>query len=111
MGQLKMSVKEIKEKKELDSAIISNEGLVVVDFSATWCGPCKRIYPDYVKIAEEHNSSALCYKVNIDEVDEVAESYGVTAMPTFKFYKGGKLVEEFKGANVEKLKETMKKWI
>lgn len=106
-----MSVKEIKEKGELDSAILSNERLVVVNFSATWCGPCKRVYPEYVKVAEEYNSHTTCYKVNIDQVDEVAEAYGITSMPTFKFYKEGKIVEEFKGANVEKLRDTIKKWI
>ncbi|KAM6289990.1 thioredoxin isoform 2-T2 [Aegotheles albertisi] len=69
---------------ELKSA---GENLVVVDFSATWCGPCKMIKPF---------------------VHDVATNCDVKCMPTFQFYKNGKKVQEFSGANKEKLEETIK---
>ncbi|CAH3028391.1 unnamed protein product, partial [Porites evermanni] len=67
--------------------------LVVVDFYADWCGPCKMIAPKIKGFATEFSGKVYCAKVNVDENDETAESEGISAMPTFKLYKDGKKVQ------------------
>ena len=76
---------------------------VVVDFTATWCGPCQRIAPIFTKLAEE--MPEVCFvKVDVDENEEVAQECGVESMPTFQFYKSGLKVHEFSGASEDKIK-------
>lgn len=67
---------------------------VVADFYADWCGPCKAIAPSYEKLAEKYSVPGyLAFaKVNVDNVQQVAAQYSVTAMPTFMFFKEGKQV-------------------
>jgi thioredoxin 1 len=72
--------------------------LVVIDFTATWCGPCKMISPVYEKMAEEF-PGVVFTKIDVDANSEAAEQCGIQAMPTFQFYKGGNKVGEMKGAN------------
>lgn len=67
---------------------------VVADFYADWCGPCKAIAPSYEQLAKKHSlPDYLAFtKVNVDNVQQVAAEYGVSAMPTFMFFKNGKQV-------------------
>ncbi|OWF56299.1 thioredoxin-like [Mizuhopecten yessoensis] len=79
--------------------------LVVVDFKATWCGPCKAIGPVYKNMAEneEYKNVVFC-TVDVDEAPEVAEEYEVEMMPAFMFFKNGKKIKEILGANKDKIK-------
>ena len=79
---------------------------VVVDFTASWCGPCQRIAPVFVKLAEEM-TDVVFVKVDVDENAEVAEECGIQSMPTFQFYKSGQMVHEFSGASEDKIKEAI----
>jgi len=78
-------VKEIKTKQEFDE-IISQSKLVVVDFTATWCGPCQRIAPVFSDLAEA-NPEVEFIKVDVDANEEVASACAIQSMPTFHFYK------------------------
>lgn len=89
---------------------------VVTDFYADWCGPCKQIAPMYEQFAKA--SSVPGYlafaKVNVDNNREVAAQYGVSAMPTFMFFKNGKQVgvngqPMIRGADVGSLKKAVEK--
>lgn len=67
---------------------------VAVDFYADWCGPCKVIAPVYANLSKKHGvPGVLAFaKVNVDQAQDVAQQYGVSAMPTFMFFKEGKQV-------------------
>ena len=82
----------------------------VVDFYADWCGPCKMIAP-YVAELEGQFSNAQFIKVNVDDLEEVAAQEGITAMPTFKFYKNGQVVHEFRGADKARLLKAVQEYI
>jgi thioredoxin 1 len=83
----------IKSASELQE-LLSSTTYVAVDFYADWCGPCKAIAPTYAALAKQHsvNGQLAFAKVNVDNVQEAARTYGVSAMPTFMFFKEGKQV-------------------
>eukprot|EP00004_Rigifila_ramosa_P016375 TRINITY_DN3882_c0_g1_i1.p1 TRINITY_DN3882_c0_g1~~TRINITY_DN3882_c0_g1_i1.p1 ORF type:complete len:119 (-),score=41.45 TRINITY_DN3882_c0_g1_i1:51-377(-) len=83
--------------------------LVVIDFTASWCGPCKRIAPVYHEMAQTYNGKAVLLKVDVDENEEIAARFSIRSMPTFVFLKSKAEVERFSGASPEKLKETIEK--
>ena len=69
--------------------------LVVIDFFATWCGPCKMISPKIEAMAGEM-SNVVFLKVDVDEAEDVAQEYNISAMPTFVFLKNGQKVKDLK---------------
>ncbi|XP_046675154.1 thioredoxin-2-like [Homalodisca vitripennis] len=77
--------------------------LVVVDFFATWCGPCRMIAP-YVEQMAAETPNVVFLKVDVNQCDGVAAQYSVRAMPTFVFIKNGHKVDSFSGADIERLR-------
>ena len=78
-----------------DSAEFNNEtakGKVLVDFFATWCGPCKMLSPVLEKVASEHEDLTVL-KVDVDEVGDVAAKYGIRSIPTLILFEDGKAVD------------------
>ena len=80
------------------SVIDKHNGKMIVDFTATWCGPCKQIAPTFEALSKEY-SSLKFIKVDVDKSPEIASKYGVTAMPTFKIIENGVAIDELKGAS------------
>ena len=74
----------------------------IVDFTASWCGPCKVIAPYYEALAQ-NNPNIYFMKVDVDECDDIATAYQVTGMPTFVGIVDGNVVTSFSGASKEKL--------
>jgi len=92
-------------KKELADA---GDKLVVVDFYATWCGPCKIIAPKVEEMSTSL-SNVVFLKVDVDENEEAAQEFNISAMPTFIFLKNSNKVADMMGANFDKLKELVEK--
>ena len=82
---------------------------MVVDFTATWCGPCARIGPKFAKMAEEF-TNVIMVKVDVDAQEKNAEKANINCMPTFQVWRNGAKVEEFSGANEKKLRELCEKY-
>lgn len=74
------------------------EGLVVVDFWATWCGPCRMIAPIVEQLATEYAGKATVAKLDADSNPQSMVRFGVRSIPTLLFFKGGKLVDRVVGA-------------
>lgn len=96
-------VQVIKSEDEFKQAI-SASNLVVVDFFAVWCGPCKMIAPLLEKFSNDYSNVSF-YKVDVDELPSVAQSNEVSSMPTLLFFKSGELVGKVIGANPTAIKQ------
>lgn len=103
-------MKYLQNLSEFNEAIAS-EKLVVVDFTATWCGPCKMLAPKYEVLAEKYQDDVVCYKVDVDEAADISRECNISSMPTIKYYKNGEELFTFSGANVKKLEENIIKFM
>jgi thiol-disulfide isomerase/thioredoxin len=105
-----MVFKEIKTTQEFEYLILNtNVDLVVAYFTASWCGPCKQIYP-YILNIGENNDHIMALKIDIDLCEELSSKYEISCMPTFKFFKNKNLAEckSFSGADSTKLIDVIK---
>lgn len=84
-------------KDNFDATITQSEGVVLVDFWAPWCGPCKMMGPIVDEIADEIEGLTVG-KVNVDENGELAQEHNVLSIPTFLIFKGGQMIDQFAGA-------------
>lgn len=83
---------------------ISQDKKVIIDFFAEWCGPCKKIAPQYIELSKKFTDIDF-YKCNVDETSELSEQFDVNALPTFVFLLNGKVVNKLEGADIEGLKK------
>ena len=83
---------------------------MILDFWATWCGPCQMVSPMIDELAEEFNGKIIVGKVNVDENSDLPSQYGIRNIPTILFFKGGELVNKLVGAQSKaKLQEEAQK--
>ena len=83
---------------------------MIIDFWATWCGPCQMVGPMIDELAEEFNGKIIVGKVNVDENSDLPSQYGIRNIPTILFFKGGEMVNKLVGAQSKaKLQEEAQK--
>ncbi|MBF1066130.1 MAG: thioredoxin [Prevotellaceae bacterium] len=80
------------------SGLLQEDKLLVVDFFATWCGPCKKLSPTLDEVSEELGEQVNIVKVDVDESEDLAMDYGIRSVPTVLFFKNGQQVDKFVGA-------------
>ncbi len=83
-------------KENFEALVLNNDKTVLLDFWATWCGPCRMIAPTLEEIAEEH-PEILVGKVNVDDEGELAQQFGIVSIPTLIVMKNGKAVAQSVG--------------
>jgi len=92
-----------------DSTVLQAEGVVVIDFWAPWCGPCKVMSPIVDELAAEMEGVTVA-KVNVDEEQQLAQQFNILSIPTFLVFKSGQVVEQFSGSmSKDALKERIEK--
>ena len=90
----------------LEDTLKNATGPVLVDFSATWCGPCKALAPTIDAVAKEYAGKLEVYKIDIDSAPSAANHFGISSVPTCIFFQGGKEVDRFLGnADLRSVKE------
>jgi thioredoxin 1 len=83
--------------REFIEKVENTRGVVVVDFFATWCGPCKMLAPVFERVSNEIGDKAKFFKLNIDENSNIAQKYRIAAVPTMIIFKDGVPVENLPG--------------
>ncbi len=83
--------------------VLQTDKLVVIDFWAEWCGPCKMIGPIIDEIGEEYKDRVVVGKVDVDNNDEATTRYGIRSIPTVLFIKNGEVVDKMVGAGAKSL--------
>ncbi|XP_065834874.1 uncharacterized protein [Oscarella lobularis] len=106
-----MAIRELKTKSDLEE-FLNEPGpqVVVIDCYAVWCGPCKVIGPKFEALVKDVFSGRIRgAKIDVDEAEDLAQEFGIKAMPTFKIFKDKKPIAEVVGAAEAKLRSAIEK--
>lgn len=88
---------EYLSANDFQAKVTEAKGTVLVDFFATWCGPCKMIAAAVEQLSEDYRDKAAVYKLDVDEAQEIAQNYKVMSIPTLIFFKDGRESERIVG--------------
>jgi len=102
-----MSEKAINLTNENYESFINSEKTVVVDFWATWCGPCKMVGPVIEDLAGEFEGQTSVCKVNVDEMPDLASEYRIMSIPTVMIFKNGEIVDKAVGVRTKEEYQNM----
>jgi len=100
-------VHNLKSSADFKTAL-QEPGAMVIDAYATWCGPCKMIAPKVVEYAKQYTAVRF-YKLDVDDVPDVAQELGIRAMPTIKIFKDGEEFETVVGVNLPAIESALVK--
>lgn len=93
---------------DFDNAVFKSEKPVLIDFFATWCGPCKMLSPVLEELAEDLKDKAAVYKVDVDKNAGLADRFRILSVPTLMFIKNGKIQTRIEGTrNTDELKDLL----
>ncbi|XP_061387182.1 thioredoxin-2-like [Musca vetustissima] len=102
----------IQSKEDLDKHLsAATNKLVVLDFYATWCGPCKLIAPQLEELSTLYSKDVVVLKINVDDCEEIAMDYNVSSMPTFVFMKNHEIMDTIVGGDSENLTKAVEKYL
>ena len=101
-----MTISALTTVTQLQEALAQSAGkTVVVDFTATWCGPCKKIAPVLTEMAAEYAASFKVYTADVDIATDLVAHFKVASMPTFIFFRDNRVIYMLKGASVQLLSQ------
>ena len=100
------------ETEEFDEIVLKNDRPVVVDFWASWCGPCRRLAPSFEALARELSATITFLSVNVDAEPALAQRFAVLSIPTIKFFRSGREVAtHVGGGSTDELRDLVRDWL
>lgn len=102
-----MGEKAINLTNENYESILNSEAPVVVDFWATWCGPCKMVSPVIEDLANEFEGKTSVCKLNVDEMPDIASQYKIMSIPTVMIFKNGEVIDKAVGVRTKEEYQNM----
>lgn len=93
-------------KEDIDSAIEDKSNMILLDFYANWCGPCKRLTPELEKMENDFPNIKF-FKIDVDEFQNLSEEYKITCMPTIIFIKNSEIFKRIEGSDIEGIRNTL----
>ncbi|BCS23514.1 uncharacterized protein APUU_31739A [Aspergillus puulaauensis] len=104
-----MSVTDINSFSQFQE-LINSGNVVIIDFWAPWCGPCRVVSPVFEKLASDPEFASITFaKVNIDDQEDIGSEVGIRALPTFMTFQDGTKVDERVGADPQRLEQLVRK--
>lgn len=101
----------VKDEVELN-ALLSSESLLVLDYTATWCGPCKLVAPLMDQLAEEYGDQAKVLKIDLDDNKSVGKRFGLKSIPAVMFFQNGELQKTLVGVKpYEEFSQTLEGYL
>ncbi len=104
----------IKSSQQFTRQVLKAEGPVLVDFYADWCGPCKKLAPALVELAKEQAGTVKVVKVNVDDNQKLAQTYGVKGIPHVALFRDGKVVDTqvgIRSSDTAGIKTDLLRWL
>eukprot|EP00484_Ammonia_sp_Unknown_P006314 CAMPEP_0197055780 /NCGR_PEP_ID=MMETSP1384-20130603/72969_1 /TAXON_ID=29189 /ORGANISM="Ammonia sp." /LENGTH=142 /DNA_ID=CAMNT_0042489471 /DNA_START=39 /DNA_END=467 /DNA_ORIENTATION=+ len=109
--QTRTAVTKIQETSDFENYVNTSVKLLVIDYKAEWCGPCKRMAPIFEELSNQYDDKCDFLSVDCDDLPELAAQRGVASLPTFELIKNGKALEQVIGANPSKLEQAIVRYL
>lgn len=87
----------VLNSNEFQNEVLNSNDVILVDFSAEWCGPCKMLAPIVEELSNEMQGKAKVFKIDVDKSGDIAQKYGIMSVPTVMIFKDGKAVDKMIG--------------
>lgn len=97
---------KVINSNEFNSEVLKSNEVVLVDFSAVWCGPCKMLSPVIDELSVEMEGKAKVFKIDVDQSGDIAQKYGIMNVPTVIIFKNGEIVDKVVGFNPKEVLKT-----